>query len=302
MSVEYHIAVDGKSSGPYSLGQLRSMWERGLVTLETHYWTEGMDDWYLVSNLFDAPEVTQTPLHPVAQEKPAPTPRHIASNQRQFRYTANGKTFLGPVSADWLWEEVKTGRLRRNIRVREVGTETWIPFASLPATVFSVQVLQASAVIHEELPPPPMGGSPTIPTVRKKHKRFNTWTFAILLLIGLAYTPLAKVAPLLDGVRRLTDGLLSIVGIHTATAYREGYKMGTVSGADWGHLPAKFPSNELLEGKAASAFGQPITNRDWDSYYEGFRDGFIPAYDEAYSRSTGTEIDIEGQVRLEQNQ
>jgi len=45
--MDYYLLneVDGSHLGPYSLGQLRAMWERGQVNLLTSYWTEGMEAW-----------------------------------------------------------------------------------------------------------------------------------------------------------------------------------------------------------------------------------------------------------------
>lgn len=53
MSDEYYIAESGKTKGPFSKAQLRSMWEHGLITSDTQYWTHGLDDWYLVANLLE---------------------------------------------------------------------------------------------------------------------------------------------------------------------------------------------------------------------------------------------------------
>lgn len=60
---------------------------------------------------------------------------------RQFYYTADGANILGPVSGDWLWENVDSGSLSSGIQVCESGTEDWILFTALPESVFSVRLL-----------------------------------------------------------------------------------------------------------------------------------------------------------------
>ncbi len=41
----YLLTADGEQAGPYSLDQVRSLWETGRVTLETPYWVSGMAEW-----------------------------------------------------------------------------------------------------------------------------------------------------------------------------------------------------------------------------------------------------------------
>ncbi len=41
----YFILSDGKQAGPYTIGQLRSMWQSGIITTETQYYFEGAPNW-----------------------------------------------------------------------------------------------------------------------------------------------------------------------------------------------------------------------------------------------------------------
>ena len=43
--MEYHVLINDKQAGPYTIEQLRSMWASGTVTLDTHFWTPGTPDW-----------------------------------------------------------------------------------------------------------------------------------------------------------------------------------------------------------------------------------------------------------------
>ncbi|MEO0557343.1 MAG: SPFH domain-containing protein [Bacteroidota bacterium] len=44
-AVQYHIAVDGNTTGPFSMDQLRAKAQSGELTRETHIWNEGMSGW-----------------------------------------------------------------------------------------------------------------------------------------------------------------------------------------------------------------------------------------------------------------
>lgn len=43
--MEYYIFKDDAQQGPYTFGQLRSMWASGTINAATLYWTEGAADW-----------------------------------------------------------------------------------------------------------------------------------------------------------------------------------------------------------------------------------------------------------------
>jgi len=63
---DYYIAQAGETKGPYSNAQLKSMWDRGLITSDTEYWREGMDDWYLVETLLNSKK-RNDPIDPATQ-------------------------------------------------------------------------------------------------------------------------------------------------------------------------------------------------------------------------------------------
>jgi len=41
----YFIIQDDQTKGPYTMGQLRSMWNAGAITVDTLYCEEGFEDW-----------------------------------------------------------------------------------------------------------------------------------------------------------------------------------------------------------------------------------------------------------------
>jgi len=56
---EYHLYISGEVKGPYSKKQLKSMWENGLITSDSQYWREGLDEWCYLENLFESNEDNQ---------------------------------------------------------------------------------------------------------------------------------------------------------------------------------------------------------------------------------------------------
>ena len=41
----YYLWLNEARAGPYTSSQIRSMWSHGLITTQTLYWLEGMEDW-----------------------------------------------------------------------------------------------------------------------------------------------------------------------------------------------------------------------------------------------------------------
>jgi hypothetical protein len=57
----FYIGINDKQAGPYTLEQLRSMWNSGSITANTLYWQEGMSDWKSVHTLLDSSATPSTP-------------------------------------------------------------------------------------------------------------------------------------------------------------------------------------------------------------------------------------------------
>jgi TM2 domain-containing membrane protein YozV len=43
---QHHVIVDGQQRGPFTLGQLRSMWNAGTITTQTMHFTDGYTEWH----------------------------------------------------------------------------------------------------------------------------------------------------------------------------------------------------------------------------------------------------------------
>lgn len=54
----FHILTEGVQSGPFTLGQLRSMWSEGQITATALYWTEIQSDWQPILQLASLLEPT----------------------------------------------------------------------------------------------------------------------------------------------------------------------------------------------------------------------------------------------------
>ncbi len=71
----YYIVLNQQNAGPYTIGQLRAMWQSGAVTAQTQYWFEGAADWRPLINLRSALEPSVTPPKVEPQRAHvAPTP------------------------------------------------------------------------------------------------------------------------------------------------------------------------------------------------------------------------------------
>ena len=73
---DYYISDRGESLGPYSHLQIKWMWDSKLINPETLYWTDGMEDWNLLSNLADTLDTDGMsdvdPMHSVSPSQQQP--------------------------------------------------------------------------------------------------------------------------------------------------------------------------------------------------------------------------------------
>lgn len=62
--MNYYLFQNDEPKGPFTLGQLRSMWHAGSITGETHYCEVGSDQWLRLKLLIDQLEPLPKPLPP----------------------------------------------------------------------------------------------------------------------------------------------------------------------------------------------------------------------------------------------
>ena len=68
----WHIAVDGKTSGPFSRAELGRMAEAGKLARDTHVWTVGLDGWKTAGELDELAQLFTVLPPPPPMAKPAP--------------------------------------------------------------------------------------------------------------------------------------------------------------------------------------------------------------------------------------
>ena len=66
------IAVDGKTSGPFSRAELGRKAESGELSRETHVWTVGLDGWKTAGELDELAQLFTVLPPPPPSAKPAP--------------------------------------------------------------------------------------------------------------------------------------------------------------------------------------------------------------------------------------
>jgi hypothetical protein len=64
---EFYVLNGEQQQGPYTLAQMRGMWESGRLTGSMMFWREGMGDWEALRNIKNLLEVEKPPPLPVAQ-------------------------------------------------------------------------------------------------------------------------------------------------------------------------------------------------------------------------------------------
>jgi len=61
MSITYHLWLDEAAKGPFTIGQLRSMWNSGQITGETHYTSDAGESWHHLSDIVSELEPASIP-------------------------------------------------------------------------------------------------------------------------------------------------------------------------------------------------------------------------------------------------
>ena len=62
----YLVRLQGVERGPYTLSQLQSMWQSGVLTADAQYWQGGVDHWMPITSIMSSLHATpaQPPLPP----------------------------------------------------------------------------------------------------------------------------------------------------------------------------------------------------------------------------------------------
>jgi hypothetical protein len=70
---DYYILVGEEQKGPYSIGQLKSMWASGQITTNSLYWQPGFSEWRSIKELQG--ELVDTPVEAYVQPPTASIPQ-----------------------------------------------------------------------------------------------------------------------------------------------------------------------------------------------------------------------------------
>ncbi len=58
--IDYYLILDEKEQGPFTIGQLRSLWNAGKITSKTYYFQDGMGEWNPLANIISRLELSPT--------------------------------------------------------------------------------------------------------------------------------------------------------------------------------------------------------------------------------------------------
>ncbi len=84
----FYLHRDGAQTGPFTIGQLRSMWQSGSITAQTQYWFEGAPEWRPLINILRL-------LEPPAAAVPVAVPVAATPQITRARYNTRTGLFTG---------------------------------------------------------------------------------------------------------------------------------------------------------------------------------------------------------------
>lgn len=109
----YYILRGEEQAGPYTMDQMRSMWNAGLITSQTLYWCEGLPGWMMVGGLIaNQPRIQRAARMESAQAESDATPGRLQQTGMTLAYCALGilLVFLAyqalriyGISEQWPW-------------------------------------------------------------------------------------------------------------------------------------------------------------------------------------------------------
>ncbi|MDR2194528.1 MAG: DUF4339 domain-containing protein [Treponema sp.] len=133
---QYNVALNGISSGPYTLEELKPFIENGRLTKETLIWKEGAFQWVVASAV---PEIAALiPQTAKAQEPAADSPAD------KFFIIVDGQP-SGPLSIDNITQQIEKRQIIRSSLVWKEGMRQWAAAETIPELTG----------IFPVIPPPP---------------------------------------------------------------------------------------------------------------------------------------------------
>lgn len=120
-AMSYYILQNDETKGPYTIGQLRSMWNSGAITGQTHYCQEGYSEWLPLRGL-------QAELEP--PPPPPSPPAYVYSPPAQLPATQKVQT-IEATSKSW-----KAAQFLSSLAI--IAGFFFIAFAIRPLGIFMV--------------------------------------------------------------------------------------------------------------------------------------------------------------------
>jgi hypothetical protein len=134
---QYNVAINGISSGPYTLEELKPFIEKGQLTKETLIWKEDVAQWVVAS---------------VVPEIVALIPQPANTSAGKFFILVEGQP-SGPLSIDDLRQQIEKRQFIRSSLVWKEGMQQWAPAETIPELTNIFPVIP---------PPPPPQIAPSI--------------------------------------------------------------------------------------------------------------------------------------------
>jgi TM2 domain-containing membrane protein YozV len=78
--VTHYVMFEGERKGPYTIGQLQSMWNNGTITSETQHWMDGYNEWMPLDYIRDELEPAPQPMR-AYQAKAVPQAVYIPKSR-----------------------------------------------------------------------------------------------------------------------------------------------------------------------------------------------------------------------------
>lgn len=84
--LQYFLWLNEKQSGPYTITQLKSMWQSGQITSATCYWFDGLTEWLPIESMIEEGlaedrrnvEMSRVREEEAKKEKPITTSENVA--------------------------------------------------------------------------------------------------------------------------------------------------------------------------------------------------------------------------------
>src|SRR6185436_6001418 len=88
--MSYYIDINKEMKGPYTTGQLRSMWNSGAITGQTLHCREGDTQWSPLSAIVHELEPQNPPVIPIQYSQPTPIPPTVIYQQAPEKRKGTG--------------------------------------------------------------------------------------------------------------------------------------------------------------------------------------------------------------------